>query len=68
MEPFKEGDWVMLFDSIRFKRVQKKFLPKYFGPFIVEKVWGNYTYDLKELGGRHFDRINHDKLKMYHRR
>ncbi|OAE26940.1 hypothetical protein AXG93_4413s1240 [Marchantia polymorpha subsp. ruderalis] len=58
----------------RAQQLQKKYHDKRSGnhnlkPFKeVEKVWGNFTYDIKELGGRHFDRVNHDKLKLFHRR
>lgn len=68
IQPFQEGEWVMLYDAIRHKRVQKKFLVRYFGPFIISKAWGNNTYDLHDLGGKFFDRVNQDKLKRFHQR
>lgn len=52
---FKEGDWVLVWDAIRHKRAQHKFLPRYFGPYLITKVWTNDTYDLEEFSGRFFD-------------
>lgn len=30
LKPFKEGDWMMFFDAIRYKRARKKFFIKNF--------------------------------------
>ena len=65
---YKVGDLVMVFDAIRYKRKQKKFLPRYFGPFRVLKKYSNFTYDLGDLQGSFYDRINYDKLKLFHKR
>lgn len=36
-KPFKLDDHMILFYAIRYKTTRQKFLPKYFGPFIVDK-------------------------------
>jgi hypothetical protein len=43
----------------------KKFLPKWFGPFVIKKVFvRNGFYELENVNGSPYpDRINHDKLK-----
>lgn len=68
LKSFNEDDWIMFFDGIRYNKARKKFLTKYFGHFIVEKAWGNFTYDIKKLGVRHFDQVNHNKLKLFHQK
>jgi hypothetical protein len=43
----------------------KKLLPKWFGPFMIKKVFaGNGSYELQNVNGSPYpDRVNHDKLK-----
>ena len=65
---FGVGDLVMIFDAIHYKRVQKKFLPRYFGPYRITKVYSNYTYDVEGMDGKPHDRVNFDKLKLFHER
>ncbi len=62
---FKEGDLVMMFDIQHHPRAYKKLLPKWFGPFVIKKVFvGNGFYELENVDGSPYpDRINHDKLK-----
>jgi len=62
---FKEGDLVMMFDTRHHSRAYKKLLPKWFGPFVIKKVFANNgSYELKNVDGSpYLDCINHDKLK-----
>ncbi len=62
---FKEGDLVMMFDARHHCRVYKKLLPKWFGPFVIMKVFvDNGSYELENVNGSPYPyRINHDKLK-----
>jgi hypothetical protein len=62
---FKEGDLITMFDVWHHRRVYKKLLPKWFGPFVIRKVFvDNQPYNLGNVNGSPYpDRINHDKLK-----
>ncbi len=62
---FKEGDLVMMFDARHHRKAYKKLLPKWFGPFVIKKVFvDNGSYELENVDGSPYpDRINHDKLK-----
>jgi len=62
---FKEGDLVMMFDVRHHRRAYKKLLPKWFGPFVIKKMFvDNGSYELENVNGSPYpDRINHDKLK-----
>ncbi len=62
---FKKSDLVIMFDSRHHHRAYKKLLPKWFGPFVIKKVYANNgSYELKNVNGSpYLDRINHDKLK-----
>jgi len=62
---FKEGDLVMMFDARHHRKAYKKLLPKWFGPFVIKKVFvDNGFYELENVDGSpYLDRINHDKLK-----
>jgi hypothetical protein len=62
---FKEGDLVMMFDARHDRRAYKKLLPKWFGPFVIKKLFtDNGSYELENVDGSpYIDRINHDKLK-----
>jgi hypothetical protein len=64
---FKKGDLVMMFNSRHHRRAYKKLLPKWFGPFVIKKVYANNgSYELKNVDSSpYLDRINHDKLKMF---
>jgi hypothetical protein len=61
----KKGDLVIMFDFRYHRRAYKKLLPKWFGPFVIKKVYvNNGFYELKNVDGSpYLDRINHDKLK-----
>ncbi len=62
---FKESDLVMMFDVQHHHRAYKKLLPKWFGPFVIKKVFvDNGSYELENVDGSpYLNRINHDKLK-----
>jgi len=62
---FKEGDLVMMFDARHHRRAYKKLLPKWFGPFVIKKVFvDNGSYELGNVDGSPYpDRVNHDKFK-----
>jgi hypothetical protein len=56
-----------VYDNHYDRRTFKKFLSKWFGPYMVMKVFSNNnTYELAHLDGEAFDKINHDKLKQFH--
>ncbi len=61
----KEDDLVMMFDIWHHRRVYKKLLPKWFGPFVTKKVFvNNGSYEFENVDGSPYpDCINHDKLK-----
>jgi len=59
------GQFVIVYDNHRDKMTLKKFLPKWFGLYIVMKVFfENITYELAHLDGEEYGKINHDKLKL----
>jgi len=62
---FKEGDLVMMFDARNHRRAYKKLLPKWFGPFVIKKVFvDNGFYEFENVNDSpYLNRINHDKLK-----
>jgi len=62
---FKECDFVMMFDARHHRRAYKKLLPKWFGPFIIKKVFAyNGSYELENVDGSPYPGyVNHDKLK-----
>jgi hypothetical protein len=62
---FKKGDFVMMFNTRHHFRAYNKLLSKWFGPFVIKKVFvDNGFYELKNVNGSPYpDRINHDKLK-----
>jgi hypothetical protein len=62
---FKEGDLVMMFDIRHHRKAYKKLLPKWFGPFVIKKVFAdNGSYELENVDGSPYpDCINHNKLK-----
>ena len=49
----KEGDWVLVFDSNLENQytAMRKMVKRWFGPYIVLRVFDNATYKLKELDG-----------------
>jgi hypothetical protein len=65
IKEFKEGDLVMMFNVRHHCRVYKKLLPKWFGPYVIKKVYtDNGSYELENVDGSpYLNRINHDKLK-----
>jgi len=62
---FKKSDLVMMFDVQHHRKAYKKLLPKWFGPFVIKKVYtDNGSYELENVDGLPYpNRINHDKLK-----
>jgi len=62
---FKESDLVMMFDVQHHRRAYKTLLLKWFGPFIIRKVYAhNGFYELENVDGSLYpDHINHDKLE-----
>ncbi len=49
---FKEGDLVMMFDARHHRRAYKKLLPKWFGSFVIKKVFAdNGSYELENVDG-----------------
>jgi len=62
---FKEDDLIMMFDARHHRMASKKLLPKWFGPFVIKKMFAdNGSYELENVNGSPYpDRINHDKLK-----
>jgi len=65
IKEFKEGDLVMMFNVRHHRRVYKKLLSKWFGPYVIKKVYiDNGSYELENVDGSpYLNRINHDKLK-----
>jgi len=51
--PIREGDWVLVYDSSLDNQhsTVRKFARRWFGPFVVLKVYDNATYGLRELDG-----------------
>jgi hypothetical protein len=62
---FKKNDLVMMFDIWHHYNVYKKLLPKWFGPFVIRKMFvDNGSYEFENVDGSpNLDCINHDKLK-----
>jgi len=62
---FKEGDLIMMFNVQHHHKVYKKLLPKWFGPFVIKKVFvDNGSYELENVDGSpYLNCINHDRLK-----
>jgi len=62
---FKEGDLVMMFNVRHHRKAYKKLLPKWFGPFVIKKVFVNDgSYELENVDGSPYpDHVNKDKLK-----
>ncbi len=56
-----------MFDVQHHHRAYRKLLPKWFGPFVIRKVFAdNGFYELENVDGLpYLDRINHDKLKFF---
>jgi hypothetical protein len=55
----------MMFDVRHHHRAYKKLLPKWFGPFVIKKMFvDNVSYEFEIVNGSLYpDHINHDKLK-----
>ena len=64
---FEKGDLVKEFDARHHKRVGKKLLPRWFGPYRVKEAhYDNGTYELEELDGTYSHWVNQDKLALFH--
>jgi hypothetical protein len=49
---FKEGDLIMMFDNRHHRKAYKKLLPKWFGHFVIIKVFiDNGSYELENVDG-----------------
>jgi hypothetical protein len=60
---FTKGNLVIMFDIQHHHKAYKKLLPKWFGPFVIRKVFvDNGSYELENVDGLPYH-INHDKLK-----
>ncbi|KAH7441551.1 hypothetical protein KP509_03G043100 [Ceratopteris richardii] len=48
-----EGDWVLVYDSSQYTQYEAhhELVKRWFGPYMICKVFGNGTYSLKELDG-----------------
>jgi len=55
----------MMFNTQHHFRAYNKLLPKWFGPFVIRKVFvDNGFYELENVDGSPYpDCINHDKLE-----
>ncbi len=62
---FTKGNLVMMFDVRHYHKAYKKLLPKWFGPFVIRKVFVDTGfYEFENVNGLpYLDHINHDKLK-----
>ena len=62
----KEGALVLRYDSRLDHRQDKKFLPRWEGPFIIYRKYKNGSYHLQDLSGKlHKTRANGWRLKPY---
>ncbi|KAL3686249.1 hypothetical protein R1sor_004271 [Riccia sorocarpa] len=70
-KPVDEGDWVLVYDSSLDNQhsALKKFAKRWFGPYVVEKVYDNATYGLRELDGARLRRpIAGKRVKIFKKR
>ncbi|KAL3676054.1 hypothetical protein R1sor_026002 [Riccia sorocarpa] len=70
-KPVEEGDWVLVYDSNLDNQhsALKKFAKRWFGPYVVEKVYDNATYGLRELDGARLRRpIAGKRVKIFKKR
>ncbi|ORY39858.1 hypothetical protein BCR33DRAFT_639341, partial [Rhizoclosmatium globosum] len=64
-EPFKVGEWVLLWDSSLDTQWGRKFDDRYNGPYVIVSVHDG-SYSLRELDGREFrSRISGNRLIRY---
>ena len=47
---FEEGNLVLKYGNRLDHRLDKKFLVRWEGPYIILKTYANGTYDIRELG------------------
>ncbi len=57
----------MMFNARHHHKAYKKLLPKWFGPFVIRKVFAdNGSYELENVDGSPYpNHINHKKLKKF---
>ncbi len=57
----------MVYDSHHDRRTFKKLLPKWFGPYIIIKIFfDNNINELVHLDEKEREKVNHEKLKYFH--
>ncbi|MCO5602757.1 hypothetical protein L7F22_056895 [Adiantum nelumboides] len=62
----KRGMLVLRYDNRFDNKKDKKFLPRWEGPFLIQKKYGYGSYQLQEIDGRlHKTRVNGWRLKPY---
>ena len=65
----KEGMLVLRYDNRFDTRKDKKFMPRWEGPFIILKRYSNGSYNLTDATGKlHYTRVNGWRLKPYFQR
>ena len=67
----QNGDWVLVYDSSSDNQhsTTRKFAKRWFGPYVVEQVYDNATYLLRELDGTRLKiPIASKRIKLFRRR
>ena len=62
---YQVGDWVYYFNPRRFKGKQEKWMRKYTGPYLVEKVTGEVNVIIRKNRNAKPMCVHIDKLKPY---
>ena len=71
MKKIEKGDWMLVFDSTfeHQHNTVRKFVRRWFGPYVVERVNDNATYLLRKLDGTMFKiPIASKRIKVFRRR
>ena len=71
LRKIEEGDWVLVYDSSfdNQHRTTRKFLKRWFGPYVVKEIENNATYFLAELDGTRLALpIAGKRIKIFKRR